>query len=115
MTIPPNQIPDVHFERSRLIHDEFDLAIFRDSGRKRLAGHLFDHQPVGEKEFLGQYLGWKAGLQNAALSRVPVRDLKGYRLRPLADLLFGGFGDFPHPLFLCNLGKAALLAPAQLP
>jgi hypothetical protein len=93
---PLNKIADVN----RLDHDEFDLAIFRDSRRKRVAGHLFDDQPIREKKFLGQHLRWKASLQNAALPRVPVRDLKGYRLRPLADLLFGGFGDFPHPLFL---------------
>jgi hypothetical protein len=23
-------------------------------------------------------------------------------LRPLEDLLFGGFGSYPHPLFLCE-------------
>jgi hypothetical protein len=84
----------------RLIHDEFDFAIFRDARRKRVAGHLFDDQPICEKEFLGQYLCWKPGLQNAVLPRVPIRYLKGYRLRPLADLLFGGFGNFPHLLFL---------------
>src|SRR5882757_5735016 len=63
------------------------------------ASHLFDNQPICEKEFLGQHLGRKPCLQNAALPRVPIRYLKGYRLRPLADFLFGGFGNFPHPLF----------------
>jgi hypothetical protein len=80
-------------------HDEFDLAVFKHSRRKRLARHPFDDRPICEKILLGQRLGRKFGLQNAALPRVPVRDLKGYRLRPLDDLLFGGFGKYPHPLF----------------
>jgi hypothetical protein len=42
------------------------------------------------------------GLQSAALPRVPIRNLKRYRLGFLADLLFGGLGKFPHTLFLCE-------------
>jgi hypothetical protein len=39
-------------------------------------------------------------LQDAVVPRVPIRDLKGYRLRSLVDLLFGGLGKFLHTLFL---------------
>jgi hypothetical protein len=34
------------------------------------------------------------------LPRVPVGNLKRYRLRSLVDLLFGGLGKFLHALFL---------------
>jgi hypothetical protein len=80
--------------------DEFDLAVFKISRRERVARHLFDDRPICEKKFLGQRLRRKLGLQNAALPRIPVRDQKGYRLRPFDDLLFGGPGRYPHPLFL---------------
>jgi hypothetical protein len=82
-------------------HDEFDLAVFKISRRERLARHLFDNRPIGEKVFLGQRLRRQLGLQNATLPRIPVRDQKRHRLRSLDDLLFGGFGSYPHPLFLC--------------
>ena len=52
--------------------------------------------------FWAKRLRRQLGLQNAALPRIPVRDQKGYRLRPLDDLLLGGFGSYPHPLFLCE-------------
>jgi hypothetical protein len=81
-------------------HDEFDLAVFKISRRERVTCHLFDNKPICEKIFLGQRLCRKLGLQNAALARIPVRDQKGYRLRPFDDLLFGGLGSYPHPLFL---------------
>jgi hypothetical protein len=81
---------------------KFDLAVFNITRRERVARHLFDNRPICEKIFLGQRLGRKLGLQNAALPRIPVRDQKGYRLRPLDDLLFGGLGSYPHPLILCE-------------
>jgi hypothetical protein len=81
-------------------HDEFDLAVFKISRRERVACHLFDNGPICKKILLGQRLRRQLGLQNAALSRIPVRDLKGYRLRPLDDLLLGGLGSYPHPRFL---------------
>jgi hypothetical protein len=84
-------------------HDEFDLAIFNASRFKRGARHLFDNRPICEKIFLGQRLRRQLGLQNAALPRIPVRDLKGHRLRPLDNLLFGGLGSYPHQLFLCDV------------
>jgi hypothetical protein len=90
--------PDALFECS-LDHAELDLTIFKIARRERRACHSFDHEPIGEKILLGLQLRWQIGLQSAALPRVPVRDLKGYRLRSLADLLFGGFGKFPHTLF----------------
>jgi hypothetical protein len=83
-------------------HDKFDLAVFKASRRERVARHLFDNGPVCEQIFLGKRLGRQLGLQNAALPHVSVCDLKGYRLRPLNDLLFGGLGRYPHPLFLCD-------------
>ncbi|MEH2502161.1 MULTISPECIES: hypothetical protein [unclassified Bradyrhizobium] len=81
-------------------HDEFDLAVFKISSRERIARHLFDNRPICEKKFLRQRLRRQLGLQNAALPRSSVRDLKRHRLRPLDDLLFGGLGSYPHPLFL---------------
>ncbi|MEH2533426.1 hypothetical protein V1277_000189 [Bradyrhizobium sp. AZCC 1588] len=57
-------------------HDEFDLAVFKLSGRERVARHLFDNRPICEKKFLRQSLGRQLGLQNAALPRSSVRDLK---------------------------------------
>jgi hypothetical protein len=78
--------------------DELDLAIFKISRLERFACHLLDSRPIGEKIFLRQRLRRQLGLQNAVLPHVPIRDLKGYRLRPLDDLLFGGFGSYPHPL-----------------
>jgi hypothetical protein len=73
-------------------HREFDLAVLEGSRRKRVASHPFDDRPICEKISLRLDLGWKFGLQNAALPRVPIRNLKGYRLGPLDELLFGGFG-----------------------
>src|SRR3982074_2047173 len=87
---------------SRLDHYEFDLAIIKGSRRKSVACHLFDDRPVCEKVLLRLELRREPGLQNAALPRVPVRNLKRYRLGPFADLLFGGLGKFPHTLFLCE-------------
>lgn len=84
----------------RLDHHKFDLAVFDGSRRKSLARHLFNDQLICEKVFLRLCFGWEPGLQNAALPNVPVRYLKGYRLRFLADLLFGRLGKFPHALFL---------------
>jgi hypothetical protein len=92
--------PKLAFMMNRSGHDEFDLAVFKISRRERVTCHLFDNKPICEKVFLGQRLRGKLGLQNAALARIPVRDQKGYRLRPLDDLLFGGLGSYPHPLFL---------------
>jgi hypothetical protein len=83
--------------------DEFDLAVLKISRRKRVACHLFDNRPICEKILLGQRLRRKLGLQNAALPRIPVRDQKGHRLRPLDGLLFGGLGSYPHPLFPVNI------------
>jgi hypothetical protein len=85
---------------SRLGHHEFDLTVFKGSRRKSVASHLFDDRPICEKVLLRLCLRWKLGLQNAALPRVPVRNLKRYRLGSLVDLLFGGLGKFPHTLFL---------------
>jgi hypothetical protein len=85
---------------SRLDHHEFELAIFKGSRRKSVACHLFDDRPICEKVLLRLYLRWQPGLQNAALPRVPVRYLKRYRLRSLADFLFGGLGKLLHTLFL---------------
>jgi hypothetical protein len=85
---------------SRLDHHEFDLAAFKGSCRKSVARHFFDDRPIREKVLLRLYLRWELGLQNAALSRVPIRNLKRYRLGSLVDLLFGGLGKFPHTLFL---------------
>ena len=85
---------------SRLDHHEFDLAAFKGSRRKSVASHLFDDRPICKKVLLRLYLRWELGLQNAALPRVPIRNLKRYRLRSLVDLLFGGLGKFPHTLFL---------------
>jgi hypothetical protein len=87
---------------------EFDLAVFKVSRRERVARHLFDNRPICEKIFLGQRLRRQLGLQNAALPRIPVRDLKGYRLRPLDDLLFGGPRSYPHRYSFVNvrLGQA---------
>src|SRR5882757_6591740 len=87
---------------SRLDHHEFDLAAFKGSRRKSVASHLFDDRPICKKVLLRLYLRWEPGLQSAALPRVPIRNLKRYRLGPLADLLFGGLGKFPHTLFLCE-------------
>jgi hypothetical protein len=87
---------------SRSDHYEFDLAVFKGSGRKSVASHLFDDRPICEKVLLRLYLRWKPGLQNAALPRGPIRNLKRYCLRSLANLLFGGLGKFPHTLFLCE-------------
>ncbi|WP_161855233.1 hypothetical protein [Bradyrhizobium sp. CCBAU 051011] len=78
------------------------MAVFKISRRERVARHLFDNRPICEKIFLGQRLRRQPGLQNAELPRVPVRDLKGHRLRPLDGLLFGGLGSYPHPLFALN-------------
>jgi hypothetical protein len=83
---------------SRLGHHEFDLAAFKSFRRKSIARHPFDGRPICAKVKLGLPLGWKSGLQRAALSRISIRDLKGYRLRSF-DLLFGGLGKFPHTLF----------------
>jgi hypothetical protein len=94
--------PKPAFVMNRSGRDEFDLAVFKVSRRERVACHLFDNRPIREKIFLGQRLRRQLGLENAALPRIPVRDLKGYRLRPLDDLLFGGLGGYPHPLFLCE-------------
>jgi len=85
---------------------ELDLAVVKDSRRESLARHPLDSWPIREKIFLGERLGRELGLQNAVLAHVPVRDLKGYRLRPLDDFLFGGLGGYPHPLFLCDWGQA---------
>jgi len=90
--------PELAFMMNGSGHDQFDLAVFKVSRRERVACHLFDNRPICEKIFLGQRLRRQFGLQNAALPHVPIRDLKGYRLRPLDDLLFGGLGSYPHPL-----------------
>src|SRR6185437_12562372 len=87
---------------SRSDHPEFDLAAFEGSRRNCIARHLFDGRPVGAKVVLRLQLGWEIGLQRAALSRVSIGDLKGYRLRSFDDLLFGGYDRFPHALFLCE-------------
>jgi len=89
----------VHSGLSRLDHLEFDLAVLKGARRESVARHLFDGRPICQKILLCLRLGRKVGLQNAALSRVSIRDLKGYRLRPLVDLLFGGLGKFPQTLF----------------
>ena len=85
---------------SRSDHHEFDPAVLKDSRRKRIASHLFDDRPISEKVLLRLYLRWEVGLQDAALPRVPIRNLKRYRLGSLIDLLFGGLGKFAHTLFL---------------
>ena len=85
---------------SRLDHHEFDLAAFKGSRRKSVASHLFDDRPICKKVLLRLYLRWELGLQNAALPRVPIRNLKRYRLRSLVDLLFGGLGKFQQYRFL---------------
>jgi hypothetical protein len=85
---------------SRLDHHEFDLAAFKGSRRKSVASHLFDDRPICEKVLLRLYLRWELGFQNAALPRVPISNLKRYRLRSLVDLLFSGLGKFPHTQFL---------------
>jgi hypothetical protein len=85
---------------SRLDHHEFDLATFKGSRGKSVASHLFDDRPICEKVLLRLYLRWELGLQNAGLPRVPIRNLKRYRLGSLVDLLFGGLGKFAHTLFL---------------
>src|SRR5450759_4475727 len=84
----------------RLDHHKFDLVAFKRSRRKSVASHLFDDRPICEKVLLRLYLRWELGLQNAALPRVPIQNLKRYRLQSLVDLLFGGLGKFPHTLFL---------------
>lgn len=83
-----------------LDHHELDLAVFKESRCESIARHLFDGRPVCQKILLRLHLGWELGLQRAALSRISICDLKGYRLRPLVDLLFGGPGKFPQTLFL---------------
>jgi len=90
------------FPDHALDHDELDLAIFERSCRKGIARHLFDDRPVCQQLFLCLYLGWKPRLQNAAVPRVPIGNLKRYRLGSLADLLCGGLGKFAHKLFLCE-------------
>ena len=84
-------------------HDEFDLAVFKVPRGQRVARHFFDNRPVCEKIFLRQRLRWQLGLQDTVLPRISVRDLKGHRLRPLDDLLFGGFGSYPHLLSFVNV------------
>ena len=85
---------------SRSDHHEFDPAVLKDSRRKSVASHLFDDRPICEKVLLRLYLRWEVGLQDAALPRVPIRNLKRYRLGSFIDLLFGGLGKFAHTLFL---------------
>ena len=85
---------------SLLDHHEFDLAAFKGSRRKSIARHLFDDRPICEKVLLRLYFRRELGFQNAALPRVPIGNLKRYRLRSLVDLLFGGLGKFPHTQFL---------------
>ena len=82
--------------------DEFDLTVFEASRRERVARHLFDHRPVCKKIFLSKRLGWKLSLQNTVLPHVSIRDLKGHRLRPLDDLLFGGLSSYPHRYSFVN-------------
>jgi hypothetical protein len=50
-------------------------------------------------------LRWELRLQNTALARVPIRNLKRYRLESLFDLLFGGLGVFSHAVFLYDLPR----------
>src|SRR5258707_8289853 len=85
---------------SRLDHYEFDLALFKGSCRKSVACHLFDDRPICEKVLLRLKLRWEPGLQSAALPRVPIRNLKRYRLG--SSLISWGLGKFPHTLFLCE-------------
>src|ERR1700686_1457168 len=95
---------------SGLDHHELDLAVFYGARRKSVTRHLFDDRPICEKVLLRLCFRRQPGLQNAALPRVPIRYLKRYRLRPLADLPFGRLGDFSHTLFPYE----ALMAPMLL-
>src|ERR1700716_690104 len=90
---------------SRLDHYEFDLAVIKGSRRKSVACHFFDHRPICEKVLLRLYLRWEVGLQNAALPRVPISNLKRYRLGPLVDLLFGGLGKLAHTCSFVKLSR----------
>src|SRR5450759_3083961 len=85
---------------SRLDHHEFDLATLKGSRGKSVASHLFDDRPIYEKVLLRLYLRWGLGVDEAAVPRGPIRNLKRYRLGSLVDLLFGGVGKCPHTLFL---------------
>jgi hypothetical protein len=87
---------------SRLDHDQSDETVFKGSRRESVARHFFDGWPICEKVLLRLYLRWELSLQNAALPRVPVRYLKGYRLRSFVALLFGWLDNFPHALLLCE-------------
>ena len=98
---------------SRLDHPEFDLAAFKDSRRKSVASHLFDGRPIYEKVLLRLYLRWEVGLQNAALPRVPISNLKRYRLGPLVDLLFGGLGKLAHTCSFGEIGRGLVGGPAD--
>lgn len=84
---------------SYLDHHEFDLVVFKGSRRNGVARHLLDDRPVCEQVLLRLSLCREFGLQNAALPRVPVGNLKRHRLGSLADFLFGGLGEFPHTMF----------------
>ena len=88
-------------------HRELDLAVLKGSRRKRIASHPFDDRPICEKISLRLNLGWKFGLQNAALPRVPIRNLKGYRLGSLVELSFGRLGKLPHTIPLSTLALIA--------
>lgn len=90
---------------SRSDHHEFDLAVFKGPRRKSVASHSLDDRPIREKVLLRLQLRREFGLQDAALPRVPIRNLKRYRLGSLVDLLFGGLGKFPHTLFLYELSR----------
>jgi hypothetical protein len=79
---------------SRLDHHEFNLAAFKGSRRKSVASHLFDDRPICEKVLLRLYFRRELGFQNAALPRVPIGNLKRYRLRSLVDLLLVGLASF---------------------
>ena len=82
-----------------LDHHEFDLVVFKGSRRNGVARHLLDDRPVCEKVLLRLSLCREFGLQNAALPRVAIGNLKRHRLGPLVDFLFGGLGEFPHTMF----------------
>jgi hypothetical protein len=82
--------------RGRLRHYELDLAVLNGSHRERVASHLFDGQPIREKVSLRLHFRWECGLQNTALPRVSIRNLKGDCLGSLCKLLFGGLGKLAH-------------------
>src|SRR5260221_456993 len=81
-------VVDGHFK------SDFDTAVLNVPRRKSVARHPFDNPPICEKVLLRLCPRWEFGLQNAALPHVPIRYLKGHRLRSLADSCSVGLASF---------------------